>query len=144
MGSMFQNLDPWLLGIAKKKGKFYATKRYHYLLMTRLACDQLGSYFLCHNHAPVFYHQSSFTLERSNISLNLGLSNPLETIKKLPIFSSLCHCRETQLQWYSNYFVINVNPSINCKEWCPLFGICVCIYILRASDRDVKAYTFGI
>ena len=60
MGSMFQNLDTWLpnifSGIAKKKGKVYATKRYHYLLMTRLACDQLGDYLLYHNHVPVFYH----------------------------------------------------------------------------------------
>ena len=58
MGSMIQNLDPWLPiifpGIAKKKGKVYATKRYHYLLMMRLACNQLGVYFLCHNHVPVF------------------------------------------------------------------------------------------
>ena len=38
------------------KGKVYATKICHYLLMTRLACDQLGAYFLCHNHVPVFYH----------------------------------------------------------------------------------------
>ena len=57
MGSRSQNLDPWLPnifpGIAKKKGKVYATKRYHYLLMTRLACDQLGTYFLCYNHVPV-------------------------------------------------------------------------------------------
>ena len=41
MGSMFHNLDPWLPnifpGIVKQKGKVYATKRYHYLLMTRLA-----------------------------------------------------------------------------------------------------------
>ena len=59
MGSMFQNLDPWspnnYPGIAKK-GKVNATKRYHYLLMTGPACDQLGAYFLCHNHVPVFYH----------------------------------------------------------------------------------------
>ena len=60
MGSMFQNLDPWLPnnfpGIAKKKDKVYATKKYHYLLMTRLACDQLGAYFLGHKDVPVFYH----------------------------------------------------------------------------------------
>ena len=60
MGSMFQNLHPWLPnifpGIAKTKGKVYATKIYHYLLMTRLAYDQSGAYFLCHNHVPVFYH----------------------------------------------------------------------------------------
>ena len=87
MGSMFQNLDPWLPNIfpsiAKKKSKVYATKRYHYLLMTRLACDQLGAYFLGHNHVPVFYHQSRFTNERCDIFLNLGLSNPLEAVKKL-------------------------------------------------------------
>ena len=89
MGSMFQNLDLWLPnifpGLAKNKGKIYGTKIYHYLLITRLACDQLGAYFLCHNHVPVFYHQSSFTLERSNIFLNLGLSNPLETVKNFNI-----------------------------------------------------------
>ena len=54
-----QNLDPRLPnifpGIAKKKGKVYVTKKYHYRLMTRLACDQLGAYFLCHNHV-LFYH----------------------------------------------------------------------------------------
>ena len=59
MGSIFQYLDPWLPnifpGIAKKKGKAYATKKYHYLLMTRLTCDQLEVYFLCNNHVPVFY-----------------------------------------------------------------------------------------
>ena len=58
MGSMIQNLNPWLPnifpGIATKKGKVYATKRYHYLLITRLACNQLGVYFLCHNHVSVF------------------------------------------------------------------------------------------
>ena len=42
-------------GIAKKKGKVYATKRYHYLVMTRLACGKLGAYFLCHNYVPVLY-----------------------------------------------------------------------------------------
>ena len=60
MGSMFQNLNPWLptifSGIAKTKGKVYATERYHYLLVTRLAYDQLGAYFLCHNRVPVFNH----------------------------------------------------------------------------------------
>ena len=57
MGSMFHNLDPCIFpGIVKKKSKVYAIKIYHYLLVTRLACDQLGAYFLCHNHVPVFYH----------------------------------------------------------------------------------------
>ena len=60
MESMLKKLDPWLSNISQalpnRKVKVYATKGYHYLLMMRLACDQLGAYFLCHNHVPVFYH----------------------------------------------------------------------------------------
>ena len=50
---------------------------------------------------------------------------------KTSTFSSLCQCRETQLQWYKNCFAISGSHSINGKEWCPLFDI----YILHFEPR---------
>ena len=51
MGTMFQNLDPWLPNIfpaiSKMKGKVYANKMYHYLLMTRLVCVQYYGLNIC-------------------------------------------------------------------------------------------------
>ena len=62
----------------------YAPKIYHYLLMTRTACDQLRVYFLCDNYVSVFYHKSRLY---SKIFLNLELRQ-----HKTSIFTSLCQC----------------------------------------------------
>ena len=39
--------------IAKMLGTVYATKICPFLLITRLACDQLRAYFLCRNYVPI-------------------------------------------------------------------------------------------
>ena len=83
--------DPWqpniIPAIAKMKGKVYATKIFPFLLMTRLACDQVRAYFLCNNYVPVFYHKLwLYYWQIQHFSKSGGW------------FSPLCHCRETQLQ----------------------------------------------
>ena len=84
--------------IAKMKGKAYAPKIYHYLLMTRLACDQLWAHFLCHNYVSVFYHKSSlYFWQIQHFSKSRGWLTRLRQ-HKTSIFSSLCQCHETQLQ----------------------------------------------
>ena len=90
-GPMFTKCYP---AIAKMRGKVYATKIDHYLLMTRLACDQLWAYFLCHNYVPVVFHSSRF--HRYNIFRNLGGWLTRLRQHKTSIFSLFC--RETQLQ----------------------------------------------
>ena len=83
MGSMFHNLDSWLPnifpGIAKKKGKVYATKNIticwwqglHVTNQVHIFCVTIMS--LCSTINQVLLLKDP----------NLGLSNPLETVKKL-------------------------------------------------------------
>ena len=73
-----------------------------------------------------------------HLSKSEGWLNSLRQLKT-SIFSSLCHCRETQLLWYQNYFAINVRPGINGKEWnyahYPIIDICIYdIYIYYISS----------
>ena len=88
MVSMFQNLDPWLPniipGIAKKKGKVYTTKRYHYLLMTRFACDQLGYIFVSQSCPCVLPSIKFYSWKIQHFSES-RFSNPLETVKNFNI-----------------------------------------------------------
>ena len=68
------------------KGKFYATKIYPYLLMTRLACNQLRAYFLCHNYVPVLYHKSwLYSRQIQHFSKSGLLINPLEAAQNFNI-----------------------------------------------------------
>ena len=76
--------------ITKMKGKAYAPKIYHYLLMTRLACDQLWAHFLCQNYVSVFYHKSRlYSWQIQHFSKSRGWLTRLRQHKT---------CHETQLQ----------------------------------------------
>ena len=70
---------------SQNEGKVYTTKIYHYLLMTRLACDQLLDYFMCHDYVPVFYHKSRLYSTDLTFSQIWGLLNVLETAQNFNI-----------------------------------------------------------
>ena len=68
------------------KGKVYATKIYHYLWMTMLACDQLRAYFLSHNYVPVSYHKSRLSSWLTHLfSKFRGMFHPLGTAQNFNI-----------------------------------------------------------
>ena len=76
------------------------------------------------------------------IFLNLGLSNPIETVKKLQYS---VRCAIAVEHNYSNIQIVLpltwtlVLIAKNDAHVC----VCVCVCVTRASDRDVKAYTSG-
>ena len=103
--------------------KVYATKIYPYLLMTRLACDQLRAYFLCHNYVPVFYHQSWLH------SCQIDGRTDGQTDKVNPVYPP-----PNQLHWSGGYDNIQIvlplmSDPVSMQRMMPIIYLYVYIYI---------------
>ena len=131
------------------KGKVYATKIYSYLLMTRLACDQLWPYHLCRVTIMSLCSTIKYdcTSHRSNIFSKSGGWLTRLGQHKTSIFCSLCHCRETQsqLEQADGLRCEDTPPTLlrrSAAPWLPILSIHIGSQVKTRHSQSYKFQEF--
>ena len=116
-------------------------KIYHYLLVTRLTCDQLWAHFLCHNYFSVSYHKSRlYSWQIQYFSKSGGWLTRLR-LHKTSIFSSLCQWHETQLQL--GQLECLSSEDAPCCPWLPILLFHIGSQVKTRQSQSYKIKEFA-